>query len=489
MKFTEHSLTVSAHQFPTTQQLLVSGGDARIVLDPHSGLNKYGCRPYPDPQMLALGSSTASVISAASFAAVGKLRDRLLHELDSAPPAAVYAREMQRVRTELLCDLTDMDIELVFATSGTDAHFVAARHIAYASGTPLRVVMVEEAETGSGVAEALGGQDFRVNTLAGSSRNGGRFDAIEVLSVPLRAADGTTRAAEHIDADVVALVNEAVAQGRRVLLVMVDQSKTGLIAPSPACVAELHHLPQAYLDILVDACQFRIAPPTLRAYLQQGFMVALTGSKFFTGPSFSGALLFPASMGQRLKIPTGDDIGVANFGLLLRWEAALVELRRVRAVPESEVVRFMEAFEQAVQQRLIHDTHFEALEVPSLKRQPFITQQSWDHVQSIFPFLLYRSETAAGRIPLNRDQTLQIYRQLPVEGAPGLRCQFGQPVACGTREGIPVSALRLCISARLIADANGEKGIAGVIEEAWAALDKTAWLIDRINDEQAVIRG
>ncbi|MDO8349534.1 MAG: hypothetical protein Q7S94_00080 [Gallionella sp.] len=467
-----------------TEQLLVSGGDARIALDAHSGLNKYGCRPYPDAQMLALGSSTASVISAASFAAANQLRDRLLHELGAESFEALYAREMQRIRMALLCDLTDMDIELVFATSGTDAHFVAARHVANASGTPLRVVMVEETETGSGVAEALGGQDFKANTRAGSSRNGDRFDAIEVLSVPLRAADGMTRPAEHIDADVAALVNEAVAHGVRVLLVMVDQSKTGLIAPSPACVAELHYRHSECLDILVDACQFRIAPLTLRAYLQQGFMVALTGSKFFTGPSFSGALLFPASMGQRLKIPTGDDIGTANFGLLLRWEAALIELRRFRAVPEAVVVRIMRAFEQAVQQRLIDDPRFEPLEVPLLKRQPLLMQQSWDHIQSIFPFLLYRPETAAGRIPLNRDETLQIYRQLPeyVEGAAGLRCQLGQPVACGTREGSPVSALRLCISARLIADASEQKGMDGVIAEALAALDKTAWLIDRLND-------
>lgn len=477
MKFSEHSQ--SAPPLPTTEQLLVSGGDARIALDPHSGLNKYGCRPYPDPQMLALGSSTASLISAAGFAAAGQLRDRLLQELGAESIEAIYAREMQRIRTVLLRDLTDGDVELVFTTSGTDAHAVAARHVASASAAPLSVVMVEEAETGSGVTEALSGQGF-----SGSGRKDGRIGAIEVLSVPLREADGRTRPAEQVDADVAVRVDEAVAQGRRVLLVMVDQSKTGLIAPSPACVAGLHHRHPEYLDILVDACQFRIAPPTLRAYLQQGFMVALTGSKFFTGPSFSGALLFPASIGQRLKIRTGDDIGAENFGLLLRWEAALVELRRFRAVPEAFVIRFMRAFEQAVQQRLMNDPYFEALDVPLLKRQPFTTLQSWDHIQSIFPFMLYRPETVAGHSPLNRDETLQIYRQLPVavDGAAGLRCQLGQPVACGTRGGIAVSALRLCISARLIADASGQKGIDGVIAEALVALDKTAWLIDRLGN-------
>jgi hypothetical protein len=475
VKFSEHSQ--SDPPFPTTEQLLVSGGDARIALDPHSGLNKYGCRPYPDPQMLALGSSTASLISAAGFAAAGKLRDRLLQELGAESIEAIYAREMQRIRTALLRDLTDGDVELVFTTSGTDAHAVAARHVASASAAPLSVVMVEEAETGSGVAEALSGQGF-----SGSGRKDGRLDAIEVLSVPLREADGRTRPAEHVDADVAVRVDEAVAQGRRVLLVMVDQSKTGLIAPTPACVLGLHHRHPQCLDILVDACQFRIATPTLRAYLQQGFMVALTGSKFFTGPSFSGALLLPASLGRRLKIQAGDDAGAANFGLLLRWEAALVELNRFRAVPEAFVIRFMRAFEQAVQQRLTDDPHFEPLEVASLERQPLATQQSWDHIRSIFPFMLYRPEATGGRRPLNREETLEIYRQLPVDCASGLRCQLGQPVACGTREGIAVSAVRLCISARLIADACGPKGMDETIAEAWAALDKTAWLIDRLGN-------
>jgi len=477
VKLSEHAQ--SDPPFPTTEQLLVSGGDARIALDPHSGLNKYGCRPYPDPQMLALGSSTASLISAAGFAAAGQLRDRLLQELGAESFEAIYAREMQRVRMALLRDLSDGDVELVFTTSGTDAHAVAARHVAAASVSPLRVVMVEEVETGSGVAEALRGQDF-----AGSACEDGRIGAIEVLSVPLREADGTTRPADHVDADVVVRVDEAVAQGGRVLLVMVDQSKTGLIAPSPACVAGLHRRHPESLDILVDACQFRIATPTLRAYLQQGFMVALTGSKFFTGPSFSGALLFPASLGRRLKIPTGDEAGAPNFGLLLRWEAALVELNRFRAVPEAFVIRFMRTFEQVVQQRLTDDPHFEPLEVASLERQPLATQRSWDHIQSIFPFMLHRPEAAGGRRPLNREETLEIYRQLPVAGASGLRCQLGQPVACGTREGIPVSAVRLCISARLIADACGPEGMDEIIAGASAALDKTAWLIDRLGNQE-----
>ena len=59
-----------------------------------------------------------------------------------------------------------------------------------------------------------------------------------------------------------------------------------------------------------------------------------------------------------------------------------------------------------------------------------------------------------------------------------MRCQVGQPVACGTRDGVPVSALRLCASTRLIVDALSEKGrgTTAVIAEALAVLDKAAFL-------------
>jgi hypothetical protein len=56
-----------------------------------------------------------------------------------------------------------------------------------------------------------------------------------------------------------------------------------------------------------------------------------------------------------------------------------------------------------------------------------------------------------------------------------LRCQVGQPVPCGHRNGVPLSALRLCASARLVVEA-ASGGAAQVIARAMAVLDKAAWL-------------
>ncbi|MFI4939625.1 MAG: hypothetical protein ACHP7O_04670 [Burkholderiales bacterium] len=117
---------------------------------------------------------------------------------------------------------------------------------------------------------------------------------------------------------------------------------------------------------------------------------------------------------------------------------------------------------------------------------------SWDHIPTIDPFLLFRPNVAKGRSALDREQTLRVYRLLQANLSTrkefgcdksssrlaGLRCQLGQPVACGYRDGVPVSALRICASMRLVvqATAHGGRDAEYVIEEAIATLDKTALL-------------
>ncbi|MGZ5055219.1 MAG: hypothetical protein ACXWE4_10035 [Methylobacter sp.] len=480
---------------PSTEQLLIAGGDARLALDPLSGRNKYGCQPLPDPQLLAFGSSTASVISTEGFAAANRLRQTLQTAIGTESPATVYALEIQRIRLEWLhlCELSGLTgLELVFSPSGTDIHAIAAQYSASGTSTPALIIMVEANETGSGVASALNG------TSATGTQD------VEIAQISIRLDDGTPRPSAAIDTEVETLVSKAVASDRRVLLILIDQSKTGLIAPSPACVIALHRRFPDNIEVLIDACQFRIAMPTLRAYLEQGFMVALTGSKFLTAPSFSAALLLPSTMAKRLQkraFPLGllpcssranwptDWIGAehldhaANFGLLLRFEIALEELRRFRAVPEAATTDFLLAFAEAIQQRLASDPYFEPLTVPQLDRRSLIVANSWDHLQTIFPFLLYQPQPSV-RTPLTRAQTLHVYQQLPVtlnhpdSDIAQIHCQLGQPVACGTYHGIAVSALRLCISSRMIieATARGDTGNA-IIKNALMVLDKTALLI------------
>jgi hypothetical protein len=492
---------------PPTADLLTHGGDARIVLDRTRGSNKYGCSPFPDASLAAFGSSTASTISATGFAAAERLRDRLEAAASHESAVLTYARELDRMRAELadLCGIADLpDLEIVFAASGTDLHLLAAQLAAGGARAPLIAVMVEASETGSGVPAAIAGRHFSTRTALGQSASEGNLvegvAGVEIAALASRAADGLPRPAHLVDAEVETRVIEAVKSSRHVLLTLVDVSKTGMIAPTPKLVLEIRRRFPDSVDVLVDACQFRLSRASLRAYLEHGFMVALTGSKFLTGPTFSGALLVPRTLARRLKRqalspalgaysaradwPRGWTASrslpeAANYGLLLRWEAALDELRAFRSIPDSEVAAFLADFARAIEARLCADPALEALPVPVLDRRPLVDAGNWDEIPTIFPFLL----RGADRSLLQREETARVYTSLAQDQselgdsraiAP-LRYQVGQPVPCGHRNGVPLSALRLCASARLVVEA-ASGGPAQVLARAMAVLDKAAWL-------------
>lgn len=476
---------------PSTDKLLVEGGDARILLD-DSGFNRYYCKPAPDTDLVSLGSSTASVVSPSAFAAADRLRERLL--LADEPSACdVYAGEFERIRSELLgiWGLSDLSgLALVFAASGTDLHLMVAQML-----RPSLILLISRNETGSGVPNALRGLHFSAHTALGLQVKEGASVGeaeIEVRCIEIRGEEGQVRDAQEVDSEFERLARQAVSQGRRVLMIMVDQSKTGLIAPSLACVAKLQKEFSESIDVLVDACQFRISNETLRAYLQQGFWVALTGSKFLAGPTFSGALLIPSESAERFKKnplpnalkaysvrgdwpenwPVDSLKNKANFGLLLRWEAALAEQRAFSLLPKSEVFRFVKDFQKAVSDYLMENPNLRPLPVGAIDRSLWVRGESWDKVQTIFPFLLYHS--GAGGKPLTMAETHRIYfllQQSDNHCPKGIRYQLGQPVVCGLRDGVSVSALRLCLSARLIVEAISLRS--GVIDKALKALDKT----------------
>lgn len=498
-----------------TALLLTNGGDTRIVLDPRSAANKYGCPPQPEPAFAAFGSSTASTISTGAFAAADRLRGRLVQAAADEPACLTYTRELQRMRREIraLCSL-DRTVDIVFGASGTDLHLIAAQLLRAPDEAPPLVVMVEAAETGSGVPAALAGRYFSAVAPLGDALVEGSpalAGLADIIAVPTRQADGTLRPSAAIDAEVTAIVAEAATLGRRVLVTMVDVSKTGIVAPGPDCAVALRRLWPGQVQVLVDACQFRLAPATLRAYLAADCVVAVTGSKFVTGPAFSGALLVPeriAADWRRRSLPpslrafsaraewpahwaaTRTLRDAANYGLLLRWEAALHELRAFRGVPEGAIADILRRFAGAVETRLAADPSFERLPTPLLDRGGFGAARSWDRIATIFPFLLRRTGPQRGAPFLDRDETARVHQWLaqdvgarlgldgtnPAHALAAEACQLGQPVPCGKRGDTPVAALRLCASARLVVEGamGGADGVDGLIARAMRVLDKTA---------------
>jgi hypothetical protein len=501
--------------------LLAADGDDRILIDPATGQNRYGCAGVPD-DVLAFGSSTASSISPVGYAAAQAMAARLLDADGKVVRPLTYARELDRLRQELVqvCGLADMaGLATIMAPSGTDVHRLVGQLVGCDAEVPPLAIVCEPAETGSGVGAAFGGLVGPSAALRGHAsafRPASDLASCQIMIALNRTREGAARPCQVIDEEVAAVAKVAARMGRRVLLVLMDVSKTGLISPSVDCALALKQQFPEQIEVFVDACQFRLSNATLRAYLDAGFLVGVTGSKFMGGPIFSGALFAPPGAAARLqdrRLPAGLNptstradwpqawpgaqtlAARENFGLLARWEGALAEMRRFNALPQNAVAGFFEDFAAVVRARLAEDCAFAPIDARPLNRSALGAASGWDGVQTIFSFALQVN----GR-PLSPLETLGVQRLMSVdlggwaagvlagpktEAAVAARVQLGQAVACGTQDGAPVSALRLCASARLAADALGPdgRGPQAVIDDALAALDKVSWLARRVTVE------
>ena len=467
------------------EALLASGGDERIALDPANGLNRYGCAARPAPEECAFSSSTASTISAGAFAAAARL-DRLMSA------GGARAADMDRVRQTLtaLCGLPPAQAQdLILAPSGTDLHLIVADLARGGSLRPLTTVMADPAESGRGVPLALSGRRFGASLPHGGGAVAGAqlpdLPPGALVTVRVRDDDGAARPAETVDAEVEAACARAIRGGGPVLLAVLDVSKTGLSVPSLACAARLKAAHGETLTVLVDACQFRLSGQSVARRLNEGFLVAVTGSKFYGGPAFCGALFVPASCAEQLRAqplsralcdysaradwPAGYAArsllsDAPNLGLLLRWEAALHEMWAFHALPMTEVAGFVAEFAAAMAAHLASCPQLEPIAAPRSSQ----AGRGWDSVPTIFPFLV---RGPAGVLGSAAVQTL--YEQLRARPSDPVR--LGQPVAIGRREGGPLSALRLSLGARDVVEAlSRPDGREAVAARARRALAMTA---------------
>jgi len=432
-------LTADALQTPPplsapVEAWLVEGGDDRIALDPETGLNRYGCGLRPDDSLTAFGSSTASTVSSPALQAA-EARLALFEGYGSLEAAWIAGSGDLKARLGSLCGLRP-DERIVLAASGTDALRVAADHVRRQASTEVVVVLPEPRETGRGAPAAL--------------CPGGGW-----ITVRLREADGRPRTAGAIDAEVDAHAGAAIARGAHVLLCVLDVSKTGLIAPSPDCARRLAARWPDRVNVLIDACQFRLEGATLRAYLDAGFLVAVTGSKFLAGPAFSGALILPSGLRGSDALPEPPSLGV-----LLRWEAAVAELAVFQQHEPSAIGALVRRFGEAVNAAIDASPSLERLETPPPVRP---TIGAWDQAATIFGFLPARE-----RRPLSATATQALFTNL-------VGARLGQPVPVGARDGVEVSALRLALSARQITAAlSRPRGETALIDRALAVLERTA---------------
>lgn len=445
-----------------TECLLASGGDDRLSLDPRTRLNKYGCAPWPRPDVISFGSCTASSLSAGAFLAAETARRALIAASLATSPATALAGASEAISMALLRHFDVEDLaEAVLAASGTDAALVVTGLLAAERpGDAITSILMSPSETGSGVPDAVQGRHFASCAPSGSLVGKGQpIDGMTIgpslVTIALRDADGMPRLPADIVADCDAAIRRGIETGHVILHAM-DGSKTGLTAPDRTACQRLTGAFGERLDIVIDACQARIEPALVRWYLQQGFPVLITGSKFFGAPGFCGAVLFPRERLERIARAGRLPAGLAAYarlqggfgsrrcpGLVLRWSAALHEMAAFRALPAEAVRRQLDGLGAAIRCVLSQDERFRLMPAP----RP--TGMGWSDCRSVFTFSVRSKEGWMDPGSLRGlyralDQDVSGIMPIASRELAAQRCQIGQPVELGssTRGG-----LRLAISA------------------------------------------
>lgn len=355
------------------EQLLTLGGDTRLEINPRTGKNRYHCTPLPS-DTVPFGSCTSSSISWRGFEAARHTLLVMRSKRDSLAAASECARFIRQKLAELLT-LPD-GVEVALGPSGTDVELLALALAAGCNNRPVVNIVVGPTEVGSGTPLAAACCHYDTLTpggacvVAGEAVDRALAARVDVRTVELRTTSGTMLPESEIDASVIELVIDACEADAIVLLHIVAHSKTGVHAPSLACVDRLQELGEDVV-VVVDAAQGRFSRRGLREVLQKGYLVMFTGSKFYGGPPFSGALLVPPKFHPHKRgltsLPQGfrDYFSAVempecwgsirqtlrtepNLGAILRWSAAIAEMEAYYAAPPESRLRVLRAFEADV---------------------------------------------------------------------------------------------------------------------------------------------
>jgi len=492
------------------EHLLTTGGDTRLDIDHATGLNRYGCAPRPSPGVVSFASCTASSISEGGFRAAEATRRRVLGGAFRGSASAALSAQAQAIRGAILrhYDVAEL-AEAVLAPSGTDAALLMMGLFAAGSRSErVTSILVSPFETGGGIPAVARGRHFADRTAEGlrvarGATVTGFPPDMALATIALRAPDGTPLEAAEVDAAAAA----AAASASHAVLHMVDGSKTGLAAPTLATAVQLAGRHAGALDVVVDACQARLDPERLRLYLRLGWPVLLTGSKFFGGPPFSGAILLPRDrlpQARAARLPEGlaDYLGGdparltglgGNLGLALRWAAALAEMDAFAAAPSPDFAALLDRLGSAVPEVLGSDRRVRL--VPALVPVPRSSPGCWSDRQTIFTFMVRDPLQPARWLPPSALDSIagwmnaDLSDRLPTAALRGVarqRHHIGQPVTLGSSPGGPIGGLRIAFGARLLEAANGLGTLDAIFPSAVAELNacvaKLSLVLDRFPD-------
>ena len=262
-----------ADLFLPLYRLLGSGGDPRLAIDPASGLNQYGCQPFPCPDTLSFASSTATSISQRAY-------DRASRARESVDAVRDRRRDRRSVRRADRGHARRIEGSSRSVRNRCRRRVFAVRHRRATSGAVPRAraarFWIDDDRRGRrpdrkrnrgyrarATFQRRDGERLPGRKRASRSRGSAIASPASRSRCSMRTAMFRPQAGKRYGGSR-RRRTVARAAGRNVLLQIMDSSKLGWRAPSDQCLDEIATRWPDRVQVVVDACQMRLGRPRLR---------------------------------------------------------------------------------------------------------------------------------------------------------------------------------------------------------------------------------
>jgi len=414
------------------EEAIQSGGDERLDTD-EMGLNKYFVRPASGEKIFNRASCTCSPLSPEASAVArsvynsideNNFEQLLQNQVDSLKRLINYPGEDR--------------FDVFLAPSGSDLCYYQILFGKLIAGDQdiVNIVTCPE-ELGSGSVSAFSGlfHSERTQIKSGFIKGSPLDKNLEVKTILLQARSKEGLINDHRDA-----LHEYVhVYGKEnfVNANLVIGSKSGI----ENNVSIISQVPEE-VNWTVDLCQYRASKVLINGLLGLNASVMLTGSKFYQSAPFCGALLVPKTISRRFlesnarAVPWFTNIfsrydvprefswlrehlqPVENYGLLLRWAAAIAEIDLFSRLDEYKVTKQIDAWNSCVTRTIEESKNLELIPDQHLTNKTIVS---------------FRVLDRSGYLDYSRLR--QFYEFVCGAGAislPGYdRVSFGQPVSYG----------------------------------------------------------
>jgi hypothetical protein len=419
----------NALSFEKLQDIITSGGDERILLNAE-GVNKYHINPVEYQGIFNRASCTCSPLNETSHQALVTFYDRVQNE-----GFEKLKKEQKRRLRRLI--RSDENVDIAFAPSGSDlCYYPLFFRKLLSPDKPIMNLVTCPEELGSGSIIANGGKFYGGRNQLNESlvKNERLSPDLDIQVMTFSARDSEGHIMDHRDQ--IAKMIEQYRDTHALIGNIVIGSKSG-IADNLSVVREF----QDDIIWVVDLCQLRANTHIVRKLLGLNCLIMITGSKFYQSPPFSGALIIPESISERLKKVNSDVVygmdrvysrtdlpecisqlehhftNLHNHGLMFRWETAIQEMEHLAKLTEERVTDIIDKWNKTLVKRIKHSAYFELMQDQSRTNNSIISLK-----------------VKIGESYLGPEEMAVLYRQICNTPPGGALSEFnrviiGQPVA------------------------------------------------------------